>query len=372
MPSTFPKRVIAAALYDALQSAAEKFGGIGSGEFYFNQGEGAGFAQGPVCLVGLLHYVGAVGKDVTEPAALMDNDGVIKATRALFGFGWGTSDGAVNTIRRELALPRNLDDGRNSAQPRVPFKKWAEYFNIQRAVELPAPVYDALKASAEKYAGIGCGGFGYGACPRCISGHALALDGYWEPRHPRAGRALDSFPTMVALAKAFDSDLSRNAAFKLYQENDRAVEAINERKGVHTSDRVTFEEFAEELNIVRVAVLAPNVYDALEASSAKFGGIGADAFDSTTYATDDTGQQVPYCVAGHAVFHDTDGADTIPPGGGTPTLLALQKAFNLDFFYEVYDVNDQAVFAINERKGAAMDARVTFAEWAQELRHGAR
>jgi hypothetical protein len=234
----------------------------------------------------------------------------------------------------------------------VPFKKWAEYFNIQRAVELPAPVYDALKASAEKYAGIGCGGFGYGACPRCISGHALALDGYWEPRHPRAGRALDSFPTMVALAKAFDSDLSRNAAFKLYQENDRAVEAINERKGVHTSDRVTFEEFAEELNIVRVAVLAPNVYDALEASSAKFGGIGADAFDgeslrdgAKTWAAGALLRRWSRCVPRLRTGHRR-----LSPGGGTPTLLPCRRRSISTSSTAVYDVNDQAVFAINERK----------------------
>jgi hypothetical protein len=246
------KRVIRAALYDALQSAAEKFGGIGAGQFYLDQEfHGVGFSKGPVCLIGLLHYAGAVGQDVVDPAALMDSKPVDEATRALFGFSWATSDVAVDQIRDELGLPRNHADMRSSAQPRVPFKKWAEYFNIQRAVELPAKVYDALKASAEKFGGIGAdrnfqdGGVFYVRCiedlffpdtyttvaPYCATGHLKVIDGK------------DDGESLETVRNALGGSVPRV--------NDPAVHTINKRKGAEPDARVSFAEWADELNVVR-------------------------------------------------------------------------------------------------------------------------
>lgn len=102
---------------------------------------------------------------------------------------------------------------------------------------LPAKVYDAVKASAEKHGGIGARRFFVGESPHvyvsknapcCAVGHLIAAGCVIDP-----GDARDVIGLTVG-------------------ENDGAVRTINTRKGMVDKDaRVSFEEWAAELGVVR-------------------------------------------------------------------------------------------------------------------------
>jgi hypothetical protein len=226
---------------------------------------------------------------------------------------------------------------------------------------LPAALFDELKKRADAAGGIGFGTSGDASQPRCIGDFAAAIDG-----RPTISDAYVSDYFATGRTPALQA-LENAIGYGFGDANDDAVAAINARKGVDRNTRVTFEEWAEELNVIRVVVLPASVYDALKASADKFGGIGADSFDAVSAADESYGEFVPYCVAGHAAFFDTQGAETIALNG-QPTLQALGKAFNTKFPHDVFPLNDNAVYAINDRKGAELSARVSFAEWAEELK----
>lgn len=248
--STYPKRVIAAALFDALKAAADRFGGIGSGLFYAEQANDPFITdpKTPQCAIGFLHYLGVLKRPL---------DSLIEAipeSKAILGFGWGGNDAGVAKVRRALGLVDEDETYLSSELPRVPFAAWAEYFNIHRAVELPAGAYDALKASSEKHGGIGAETFeakkiasqsdSDEAVPYCIAGHAALIDsGETTPD------TSVPMPTLRALQEAFG--LGRWP--EVFDVNDAAVHAINSRKGLHKTTRVTFDEWTAELNVVRGA-----------------------------------------------------------------------------------------------------------------------
>lgn len=103
---------------------------------------------------------------------------------------------------------------------------------------LPADVYDALDLSALAFGGIG-GGRVKDDCftPLCAAGHARFLDS--GKANGRAGVVRD---TLDAVFVGDDFVVGVN---------DRAVAAINRRKGAPSYARVTFEEWSQELNVVR-------------------------------------------------------------------------------------------------------------------------
>lgn len=98
----------------------------------------------------------------------------------------------------------------------------------------------------------------------------------------------------------------------------------------------------------RVRVLPAEVYDTLELSAIAFGGIGA----GECFVNDE-----PYCLAGHFLF----AADTesLAPNPMRAALLGPRECYA--------DFNDPAVQRINRRRGAPLNARVSFAEWCAEL-----
>jgi hypothetical protein len=137
---------------------------------------------------------------------------------------------------------------RNNAK--MPFtKRTRTIMNLFRLFrkpnELPAIHYDALKASADEYGGIGAGD----VCdqnhnPNCLFGHAVnieSLRGNWH------GNVLNN-PIAIALKAAGVSIL----------DGDSAVYKINIRKGKrkrfsneYNSPRVSFDELTKELRLVR-------------------------------------------------------------------------------------------------------------------------
>lgn len=464
MSFPYPKRVLRAALYDALKAAAEQFGGIGAGTFYTDYDPRRNTTPSvPHCLLGFLHFLGIVTlpEERAHDVFNLHDTEIGEAVKSLLGISWVDNDSAVQEINIALGTAPefiNMPFTPTPKWPRVPFGPWAEYFNLKRAVELPAKLYDQLKNEAEKNGGIGYGvGYGVGGSepfPCCIGDYAAKFDG--APTLSSA--VLTRTPTIVLLEKVlgygfgtrndnavlainkrkgsgrwyarvtfeelaeelniirvvqlpapiydklkaaaeehggigagtfrrYDVD-APNCAAGLYADaigskdlwsavdalsehignvialSDAAVRAINQRKGVTSWDRVSFDEWARELNVDRVVVLPAEVYNRLKESADKHGGIGADSFEVATYSAAEGGTTVPYCVAGHAALLDSDGTY---PDGGMPTIKALTKAFNLDYYYQVFDVNDNAVFAINRRKGRDDDVRVSFGEWAQQL-----
>lgn len=104
---------------------------------------------------------------------------------------------------------------------------------MQDQITLPAEVYDALKASAEKYGGIGAGWYSDPdvdqrteddpTIPFCVIGHATQCNFGLETR-------------LAGL---------REGA------NDLAVARINARKCAPLEARVSWDEYVAELNIVR-------------------------------------------------------------------------------------------------------------------------
>lgn len=97
---------------------------------------------------------------------------------------------------------------------------------------LPADVYDTLEFSALVYGGIG-GGWttDRDGTPFCAIGHADHV----------VPSVCEDGPVVVAL---FGADVDGRM-------NDWAVAAINARRGRPLLGRVTFEEWAKELGIVR-------------------------------------------------------------------------------------------------------------------------
>jgi len=103
---------------------------------------------------------------------------------------------------------------------------------------LPADVYDTIEFSALAFGGIGGSflleGVGDDAVPYCAWGHAIRAEVPDIDTMPNLfKRACEFFPLSIA-------------------DNDSAVQRINARKGVRERNaRVTFAEWAKELNIVR-------------------------------------------------------------------------------------------------------------------------
>lgn len=109
-------------------------------------------------------------------------------------------------------------------------------------------------------------------------------------------------------------------------------------------------------------VLPADVYDTLELSALAFGGIGAgDFWDGV--AIDDAKNRAPCCVFGHAAFSED------PPTGIYHTYFppSTEVSIAMDESGLTVDTNDAAVQAINGRKAALWDARVSFDEWCREL-----
>lgn len=100
-------------------------------------------------------------------------------------------------------------------------------------IKLPPDQYHALHFSSLVYGGIGADAFtdGYGR-PLCVHGHLRRLYG----------------PVMP------DSVVFGRTRFLVnYTDNDNAVRRVNERKGKpkrNRSQRITFEEWCAELNVV--------------------------------------------------------------------------------------------------------------------------
>lgn len=99
---------------------------------------------------------------------------------------------------------------------------------------LSADIYDAIELSARAYGGIGAGSWDRSEdgerVPFCVHGHADFICG--------DASALDVKRVLYA------AGISLGA-------NDRAVERVNIRKGVYLRDRISFEEWTAELNVVR-------------------------------------------------------------------------------------------------------------------------
>jgi hypothetical protein len=116
---------------------------------------------------------------------------------------------------------------------------------MQKAT-IPAALFDELKRRADA-----AGGVGYGTCgvsgdalPSCIGDIAAQIDGY-----KNLVLAHDEFtnetraPSVLALVQALGNGFG--------SKNDDAVGDINERKGASIDARVTFDELAAELGLVR-------------------------------------------------------------------------------------------------------------------------
>lgn len=102
---------------------------------------------------------------------------------------------------------------------------------------LPAEVFDLLNHSAEAFGGIGGNLYSHGSHPCCALGHAGFLDTTDGDLYHGIGEGAVSF----ALAEAGVSSW----------ENDCAVAAINGRRFQHYTNRVSFEDWTAELNVVR-------------------------------------------------------------------------------------------------------------------------
>lgn len=109
-------------------------------------------------------------------------------------------------------------------------------------ITIPADIYDTLELSALAFGGIGAGTFtsldDAGLVPFCALGHLGSGTSIGYEHDYRAAR--------VALREAFGE-----AGYTVTMANDAAVREINLRKGNPTAVRVTFEEWCEELNVVR-------------------------------------------------------------------------------------------------------------------------
>lgn len=99
-------------------------------------------------------------------------------------------------------------------------------------------------------------------------------------------------------------------------------------------------------------VLPADVYDALELSALAFGGIGAGEYgvglrSGPSYPVL-TGEALPVCATGHAIWCDIEGAYTILGN------------------FTIRD-SDNAVRRINRRRHRAPNTRVPFKAWCRAL-----
>lgn len=209
---------------------------------------------------------------------------------------------------------------------------------------LPAPIYDELKRRINAAGGVGYG-TGY-KTPRCIGDFAANIDGLTLFGAYNIEKN-DFSPTIKALQTALGMSFGSR--------NDDAVLGVNYAKGDLGSDyftqpRISFDELVAELGLRREVKIPQAVYDALEASAEKYGGIGGGAW------TDDN--ELPLCAWGHlrSYPHGYDLNDSLR------TALEVQTGSR-----KITDPNDIAVAAINRRKDRRSDARVSFAEWTREL-----
>lgn len=111
-----PLRVLDANVYDALELAAEAFGGIGAGRaFDYTSGDRDDDSSlAPNCMLGLADFA-------TDDSDFLGN-AIVRAMRRL-GTGAGESDAAVRAINERRGRRRNA---------RVPFELWRQELCIVR------------------------------------------------------------------------------------------------------------------------------------------------------------------------------------------------------------------------------------------------
>lgn len=108
-------------------------------------------------------------------------------------------------------------------------------------------------------------------------------------------------------------------------------------------------------------ILAADAFDALELSALIFGGIGADHFATPlTECYPDPGTGSPVCILGHAGFVTETDSYTANPVGS-----ALAAAYDGDV-WKAAEANNDAVRAINHRRGYLPSARVSWREYTKE------
>lgn len=108
---------------------------------------------------------------------------------------------------------------------------------------IPADVYDTIEFVALAYGGIGRGVFARSADGAHVSGHDP------QAHYPVCAYGIAQY---AGVDDPYPSCLSEYLWLGIgTDENDRAVAAINRRKGRFTNARVTFREWAKELGVVR-------------------------------------------------------------------------------------------------------------------------
>jgi hypothetical protein len=124
-------------------------------------------------------------------------------------------------------------------------------------------------------------------------------------------------------------------------------------------------------------VLPADIFDTLELSAYAFGGIGAGTYnDGEDDATDFVGEEGELLNFRRGYDVEFQGADAPAPKLIAPVCAVGHAAFaaiprSFDWFSMIdgntITANDDAVEAINARKGVELSTKVTFEEWAREL-----
>lgn len=243
-----PKKIVPPRVFDRLRAAVDRFGGVGSGSMYVD--------STPRCGIGFVDYIGAIPEPVKQAAreellaeyrytaeSYLYQSPVRAFVRDLLGLdGWIHNDTLVSELRTELGLPLTC---------RVPFDAWASRLGLVRGREIPAKVYDAIERQAAIHGGVGRNTMYKGAdCPVCGIGLA------------HAGGAVVVTPAPSAYGPAWqliDDALYSPAVFQQcgfdFVQSDTAVDAVCQRRGIipDMNTRVSFEDWADELNLVRGA-----------------------------------------------------------------------------------------------------------------------
>ena len=123
---------------------------------------------------------------------------------------------------------------------------------------MPAEAYDKLKASAEKYGGVGSGMLSVQGAPFCILGHAYTaqvLD-----IEPPSAEDLHVWPFLIKprvqdVYRATPASVQRvfgdAGPGETYRRNDRIVDGALMDLGLGISARIPFETWAEKFGVVR-------------------------------------------------------------------------------------------------------------------------
>lgn len=345
-----PKRVLSARLFDLLKASAERHGGIGADAFRVGDGEH------PCCVVGhLAHALTGMCDPLAGAWEIQSRDwkrivGTTQPAHELLQVLGGGDPSAVYRVN-DAAVRAINGDWYGTPRP-VDFWDWARKLNVRRAREIAAPEYDALQAAAERFGGVGGVSLYCGKEPNCLIGLA-----HYTGKIPNAPTSA-SVPDNVY--RAFEKVTGSLFGGLYWPASDVAVTRINRRLGAadHRA-RVPFKLWAEELDVRRVIVLPPELYDGIERLAGQYGGIGPD----TLWEAVDGGR-APRCVLGMA-YHLNEGEPT-SDAGLSPMEEVLMRAFNTDW-WAVGQANDRAVRAINKRLGRGPQERVLFVDWAVEL-----